>query len=173
MEKPFIVEHKTFQDSRGNFCSLKTSMIQDERLDKNWVQVNTSISLEPYTVRGMHFQLNNFVQAKYMKVVWGRIINFVICIDKSFPNYGEKYVFEIDKDHAVFVPRGYANGLITLEPNTVIQYLVDNTYSPENERSIYYGSISEFNSMVKGFTDEPIISEKDFEGLTWDEWCNQ
>jgi len=142
MEKPFIIQHPTFQDERGNFCSIQTNMIKDVRLDKNWVQVNTSISHEPYTIRGMHFQINGFEQTKYLKVVWGKIINFIICVDNKLPDFGEKYFFEVDKNQAVLVPKGYANALITLEPNTIIQYLVDNTYSPENERSLYYGKCS-------------------------------
>ena len=40
MEIPFLIEHKTFQDERGNFCSVRTNVIEDSRLDKNWVQVN-------------------------------------------------------------------------------------------------------------------------------------
>jgi len=29
MEKPFIIQHPTFQDERGNFCSIQTNMIKD------------------------------------------------------------------------------------------------------------------------------------------------
>jgi dTDP-4-dehydrorhamnose 3,5-epimerase len=170
MEKPFILKHQTFGDHRGNFCSIRTNMINDTRLDKNWVQVNTSISVEPHTLRGLHFQVNGFEQSKYLKVVYGRIINFVVCIDKTRPDFGSINIFDVDKDHAVMVPRGYANGLLTLEPNTVIQYLVDNTYSPENERSIYYGSISDLKDIVEGFTTNPIISPKDLDGIKWDDY---
>ena len=173
MEKPFIIQHPTFQDERGNFCSIQTNMIKDVRLDKNWVQVNTSISHEPYTIRGMHFQINGFEQTKYLKVVWGKIINFIICVDNKLPDFGEKYFFEVDKNQAVLVPKGYANALITLEPNTIIQYLVDNTYSPENERSLYYGSVPEFKYMVDGFTNTHVISEKDLNGILWEDWSNQ
>lgn len=168
MEIPFLVNHKTFGDHRGNFCQIVLDMKQDTRLDKNWVQINTSISVDPYTVRGLHFQDEPFAQAKYMKVIHGKIINFVVCIDKNRPDYGEKYFFEIDKDHAVMVPRGFANGLITLEPNTVIQYLVDNPYKPEHEHSLLYSSIDMFDELVSSFTNNPIISVKDADGILWE-----
>ena len=164
MEIPYLVNHKTFGDQRGNFCQMVLEK------DKNWVQVNTSISVEPYTVRGLHFQDEPYAQAKYMKVIHGKIINFVICVDKNRPDYGDKYFFEIDKDHAVMVPRGFANGLITLEPNTVIQYLVDNPYKPEHEHSILYSSITVFDTFVSSFTDSPIISKKDSEGIIWSDY---
>ena len=168
METPFLINHKTFGDHRGNFCQIVLDMKHDTRLDKNWVQINTSISVDQYTVRGLHFQDEPFAQAKYMKVIHGKIINFVVCIDKSRPDYGEKYFFEIDKDHAVMVPRGFANGLITLESNTVIQYLVDNPYEPNHEHSLLYSSIDKFDELVRSFTNNPIISVKDADGILWD-----
>ena len=59
------------------------------------------------------------------------------------------------------VPRGYANGLITLEQNTVIQYFVDNPYSLGHERSIFYGSVGIFESLVSELTGSPHVSDKD------------
>jgi len=168
MEIPFLVNHKTFGDHRGNFCQIVLDMKLDTRLDKDWVQINTSISVDPYTVRGLHFQDEPFAQAKYMKVIHGKIINFVVCIDKNRPDYGEKYFFDLNKDQAVMVPRGFANGLTTLEPNTVIQYLVDNPYEPKHEHSLLYSSIDVFDELVSSFTDNPIISEKDADGILWE-----
>ena len=170
METPFLVNHKTFGDHRGNFCQIVLNMKQDKRLDKLWVQVNTSISVDPYTLRGLHFQDEPFAQAKYMKVVYGKIINFVVCIDKSRPDFGSVYHFEINKDQAVMVPRGFANGLLTLEPNTVIQYLVDNSYKPDCEHSLTYNSVPEVLEIVKNYTSNPIISEKDANGILWDDY---
>jgi dTDP-4-dehydrorhamnose 3,5-epimerase len=112
MEFPFITEHKTFGDDRGNFCPSPLHMKHDQRLDKHWVQVNTSISPLIHTIRGLHFQLEPFEQSKYLKVVSGKIFQFVMCVDKTHFDFGKTYVFEVDKDHAVMVPRGYANVLI-------------------------------------------------------------
>jgi len=170
MDFPLFLNHPTFGDHRGNFCASPISMMSDKRLDKNWVQVNTSISVEPFTLRGMHFQVGNFQQSKYMKIVWGKILNFIICVDPNRPEYGYTDLFEIDKAHAVFVPRGYANGVLTLEPNTIIQYLVDNTYSPENERSLLYSSVPLFKELIGRYTTDPVISDKDKNGILWDDW---
>ena len=60
MEIPFLIEHKTFGDHRGNFCGSPIDMPKDKRLDKKWVQVNTSISIDTFTLRGLHFQLEPF-----------------------------------------------------------------------------------------------------------------
>lgn len=160
--KPFLVEHLSRSDHRGVFCASPLS-------EKNeWVQVNTSISTQKYTLRGLHFQIGEYAQKKYLKIISGRVFNIILCVDPSYDDYGTPYVFEIDKDHAVMVPRGYANGLVTLEENTVIQYFVDNHYSAENERSILYSSVKEFKELIDSFTDSVFISEKDKEGLIWE-----
>ena len=168
MEIPFLIEHKTFGDHRGNFCGSPIDMPKDKRLDKKWVQVNTSISIDTFTLRGLHFQLEPFQQSKYLKVIYGKIINFVLCVDQTRPDYGSVYSFEIDKDHAVMVPRGFANGLLTLEPNTVIQYFVDNNYKPEYERSILYRSVPQIDVLVNKYINDPIISDKDLKGIIWE-----
>lgn len=167
MDYPSLISHPTFGDSRGNFCGTQIEMIFDERLDKNWVQVNTSISLENYTLRGLHFQLEPFSQTKYLKVIYGKILNFVLSVDHKRPDFGKVYHFEVDKDHAVLVPRGFANGLLTLEPNTVIQYFVDNPYKPNLERSINFTSVDEINKLVNSHYHQPKISDKDLNGLDW------
>jgi dTDP-4-dehydrorhamnose 3,5-epimerase len=168
MEIPFLIEHKTFGDHRGNFCGSPIDMPKDKRLDKKWVQVNTSISIDTFTLRGLHFQLEPFQQSKYLKVIYGKIINFVLCVDQTRPDYGTVYSFEIDKDHAVMVPRGFANGLLTLEPNTVIQYFVDNNYKPEYERSILYSSVPQIDVLVNKYINDPIIYDKDLKGIIWE-----
>jgi dTDP-4-dehydrorhamnose 3,5-epimerase len=170
MEFPFILKHKTFGDDRGNFCPSLLNMKDDPRLDKNWVQVNTSISPSIHTVRGLHFQIEPFEQAKYLKVVSGKIFQFVMCVEKVHFDFGKTYIFEVDKNHAVMVPRGYANGLITVEPNTVVQYFVDSVYSPQHEKSMLYSSVEHFDLFVKNFTNNPMLSDKDRDGFLWDDY---
>ena len=166
MSKPFVVEHKTFQDDRGNFCPSPL-FLENPEIDRDWVQVNTSISPVKWTIRGLHYQDPPFEQAKYLKVIHGSIRSMILCIDKSKKDFGTSYSFEVNKDQAVMVPRGYANGLITLEENTVIQYFVDNPYSPKHEKSIFYGSVQAFQTIVSEMTDNPQISDKDLNGISF------
>lgn len=168
MDFPILVKHPTFGDHRGNFCASPIIMISDKRLDKNWVQVNTSISVDPFTLRGLHFQNHPFQQTKYMKPIWGSILNFVISVDKKRPDFGKVYSFNIDVNHAVLVPRGFANGVLTLEPNTIIQYFVDNSYSKDYDQSLKWDSHPEIKNIVNQFTTLPIISKKDKNGFLWD-----
>ena len=163
-QKPFLVQHKTFDDARGNFCPSPL-VLNNPEIDREWVQVNTSISPLKFTVRGLHYQESPYEQAKYLKVVYGKICSMIVCIDREKEDFGMTYTFDVDKDHSVMVPTGYANGLITLKQNTVVQYFIDNPYSPEHERSIFYGSVETLESLVSELTGSPHISDKDRDGI--------
>jgi dTDP-4-dehydrorhamnose 3,5-epimerase len=66
----------------------------------------------------------------------------------------------------LIVPRGFAHGFITLEENTVVQYLVDNDYSPNTEGSILWSSFSDIKKEILKLDStfdisNIIISQKD------------
>ncbi len=164
IERPFLVEHPTYEDHRGIFCPSPIIGYH------NWVQSNTSTSTQKYTVRGLHFQLAPFEQRKYLKVISGSIYNMILCINPESELFGNTYIFEVDRNHAVMVPPGFANGLITLEDNTVIQYFVDNPYSAESERSILYSSVEDFKKTVESITPAVVISEKDKNAISANEY---
>ena len=121
MEKVHFIENKVFRDKRGTFSPLML-----DKLDKNWLQSNIS-------VRGLHFQKNEYAQAKLIKVISGKILDFVVDMRKVSDDYNKVFFFEMNEGDEVYVPRYFAHGFITLEEDSIVQYLVDNDYSPENE----------------------------------------
>jgi len=142
MEKAHFIENRVFRDKRGTFSPLDLA-----KLDKNWLQSNISVNPRKYTLRGLHFQKNEYAQAKLIKVISGKILDFVIDMRTVSEDYNKVFFFEMNEGDEVYVPRYFAHGFITTEENSVIQYLVDNDYSPENEG-------------VKVWTDYPEIERK-------------
>ena len=142
MEKSHFIENRVFRDKRGTFSPLDLS-----KLDKNWLQSNISVNPRKYTLRGLHFQKNEYAQAKLIKVISGKILDFVVDLRMVSDDYNKVFFFEMNEGDEVYVPRYFAHGFITLEKDTVVQYLVDNDYSPENEG-------------VKVWTDYPEIQNK-------------
>jgi len=66
----------------------------------------------------------------------------------------------------LFVPFDFAHGFITLDDNTIVQYLVDNHYDPKSERSILWSTIPEIENKIleydKNFNKNNLsISDKD------------
>jgi dTDP-4-dehydrorhamnose 3,5-epimerase len=161
MEKAYLVENRIFMDKRGTFSPLDLT-----KLDKNWVQSNVSVNPRKYTLRGLHFQKNEYAQAKLIKVISGKILDFVVDLRVVSEDYNKVFFFEMNEGDEVYVPRYFAHGFITIEDNTIVQYLVDNDYSPENEGVKVWTDYPEIKKRIKeissSFSDDLVlIADKD------------
>lgn len=163
MEYAKLIQNKVFIDNRGTFApiALKYENSLNQDLNKNWLQSNISVNPIKHTLRGLHFQVGDKAQCKLIKVINGSIIDFVVDIRPESPEYMSVQTFEMKPDDELLVPRGYAHGFITLEDNTIVQYLVDNDYSPESEGSIYWKEVNVVKHILKIYEETIIISEKD------------
>jgi len=160
MEIAKKIKNNIFFDNRGSFSPLSL-----ELLNKNWLQSNISFNPKKFTLRGLHFQKGEFAQAKLIKVINGKILDFVYDMRKDF-NDGTINFFEMNEGDELIVPRGYAHGFITLEDNTVVQYLVDNDYNPNAEGCLVWTGFPEIEKEIKNldttfYKDLLIISDKD------------
>jgi len=161
MEKAHFIENRSFRDKRGVFCPLYLS-----KLDKNWVQSNVSVNPRKFTLRGLHFQKNEHAQAKLVKVITGGILDFVVDLRTVSEDYNKIFFFEMKEGDEIYVPRYFAHGFITTKDDTVVQYLVDNDYSPENEGVKVWTEYPEIYAEMKKvntfFTKELVlIADKD------------
>ena len=163
MELPSLIENRVFDDNRGVFAPLPLKYDNSDNLElkKNWIQSNVSFNPNQYTLRGLHFQMGDKAQSKLIKVITGGIIDFIIDIRSESSYYMKLYVYNIKPNGELFVPKGFAHGFITTEPNTVVQYLVDNDYSPESEGSIYWKEVDELRVLIGEYESDMTISEKD------------
>jgi dTDP-4-dehydrorhamnose 3,5-epimerase len=153
MEKARFIENKVFRDKRGTFSPLML-----DKLDKNWLQSNISVNPRKYTLRGLHFQKNEYAQAKLIKVISGKILDFVIDMRPVSDDYNRVFFFEMNEGDEVYVPRYFAHGFITLEEDSVVQYLVDNDYSPENEGVKVWSNYPEIKNEIKKI--DPFFGEE-------------
>jgi dTDP-4-dehydrorhamnose 3,5-epimerase len=164
MEKAHLVENRIFMDKRGTFSPLDLT-----KLDKNWVQSNISVNPQKFTLRGLHFQKNEYAPAKLIKVINGKILDFVVDLRTVSDDYNKVIFFEMSEGDEVYVPRYFAHGFITLKENTVVQYLVDNDYSPDSEGVKVWTDYPEILNKIKQintfFNEElVVIADKDLIG---------
>jgi dTDP-4-dehydrorhamnose 3,5-epimerase len=146
------INHKTFKDDRGSYTPISTTV-----LDTKWEQCSISINDKQFTFRGLHYQTNP-PQTKYIKVVQGSIVDFMVDLETGETDYIALY----DSD-AVLIPNNKAHGFLTLEPNTIVVYMVEGEYNPESEHSIVWDTNKEVKRVVNNFKQQNplIISEKD------------
>lgn len=153
MEYVQLINNQVFEDHRGVFAPLALKYDDNIRdiLKKNWLQSNISVNPTLYTLRGLHFQVGEFAQAKLVKVITGRIIDFVVDIRQDSPEYMKLHTFDMKGGDELIVPRGYAHGFVTMGYDTIVQYLVDNVYSPENEGILSYKDVPGLETKIRDY----------------------
>ncbi len=135
-----LIEPRVFPDDRGHFLeTYKRSDFEAHGIVGNFQQDNHSLSHRG-VLRGLHYQLNPMAQGKVVRVVTGAIYDVAVDIRKNSPTFGQWVGAELSaKNHCMlWVPEGFAHGLLVLEDNTNLLYRSTNQYSPEHERQILW-----------------------------------
>ena len=150
-----IIEHKIYKDNRGSYTAFLTNT---EGI--SWDQCSISTNDVQGTFRGLHYQTNPS-QTKYIKVIKGAIIDFIVDLETKQTS---NILLNSHTDQAILIPDNCAHGFLTLEPNTIVVYLVKGEYNPESEHSIIWDTIPEIKTIVENHTQNIIISKKDKNG---------
>ncbi|MEM7425953.1 MAG: dTDP-4-dehydrorhamnose 3,5-epimerase [Pseudomonadota bacterium] len=152
-----------FGDSRGFFSeTFNGPKLAAAGLAREWVQDNHSYSAAANVLRGMHYQLPPFAQDKLVRAPKGRILDVVADIRRDSPTFGKWLSVELSAEawNQLFVPKGFAHGFLTLEPDCEVQYKVTAVYAPDCDRSIRYDDEQlAIDWPVNGH--QPELSEKD------------
>ncbi len=134
-----LVRPRYFEDERGYFVEIfKRSSFRDAGLPYEFVQDNVSLSRQPGTMRGMHWQAPPFAQAKLVRVGRGAVLDMVVDLRRHSPTYGQHFAVELSAENRLqlLVPRGFAHGFLTLEPDSEVIYKCDALYNSAAERGV-------------------------------------
>jgi dTDP-4-dehydrorhamnose 3,5-epimerase len=146
------ITHKTFLDNRGSYTPISLDL-----LDKSWTQCSISVNIEKFTFRGMHYQTDP-PQEKYVKVIQGSIMDFAIDLNTNKLEH-----IKLGINDAVYIPSDKSHGFLTLEPNTIVAYLVKGDYNPNSEHSVVWSTHEELRKSIIDIVglNYITISEKD------------
>jgi dTDP-4-dehydrorhamnose 3,5-epimerase len=136
-----LIETPRFLDRRGFLSEVyNREAFAAAGIDTAFVQDNHSFSTQDGTVRGLHFQVAPFAQAKLVRVVRGAIYDVAVDLRRDSATYGRHVgaVLSASAWNQLFVPIGFAHGFVTLEPATEVVYKVSAHYSPEHERGLLW-----------------------------------
>jgi dTDP-4-dehydrorhamnose 3,5-epimerase len=129
-----LVEPRKFSDARGFFMETYSApAFRDLGVDCVFVQDNQSLSTRRGTIRGLHFQTPPYAQAKLVRVLRGSIFDVAVDLRSGSPSYGKWCGARLTASggEQIFVPRGFAHGFCTLEPDVEVAYKVDDVYAPD------------------------------------------
>jgi dTDP-4-dehydrorhamnose 3,5-epimerase len=156
-----LLEPDIFRDERGYFMeSFSEKKLNRLGIEFRGVQNNHCLSEKVGTLRGLHYQLNPAAQTKIVRVTSGEIFDVAVDIRKGSPTFGKWVGANLSAESMmqICVPKGFAHGYITLTPDTVVQYKVDEFYSPDHERSIIW---NDPDIGIDWPLENPILAEKD------------
>lgn len=135
----FIVELERREDRRG-FFALSWSQKEFESLGLSslLVECNISFNSKKGTLRGMHFQVAPYAQAKLVRCTSGSVYDVIIDLREDSPTFKQWSAVELTAENhkALYVPEGFAHGFQTLEDRTEILYQMSEIYAPECSRGI-------------------------------------
>lgn len=158
----YVIEIEPIRDERGFFSRAWCKDEFDKNgLNSNLVQSNLSYNKKKGTLRGMHYQLIPYEEAKLVRCVKGAIYDVIIDLRKNSPTYKQWIGVELTESNgkALYVPEGFAHGFQTLEDETYVFYQVTERYTPGAEMGIRWND-SQFNIQWPG-EGKRIISVKD------------
>ncbi len=136
-----LIEPTVHGDNRGYFVETFRQNLFEDVLgyQVNFVQDNESKSTKG-VLRGLHYQLPPYTQAKLVRVIEGSVLDVAVDIRKSSPTFGQHVAVELmaEDKRQLFVPHGFAHGFVVLSDSATFAYKVDNYYAPRHDRGIAF-----------------------------------
>lgn len=136
-----LLEPVIHGDSRGYFVETYRQDALEQALGYPvaFCQDNESASSRG-VLRGLHFQLPPFAQAKLVRVLEGEVLDVSVDIRSGSPTFGQHVAVRLDAESKkqLFIPRGFAHGFVVLSETARFAYKVDNYYSPESDRGLAF-----------------------------------
>ncbi|MCX7632622.1 MAG: dTDP-4-dehydrorhamnose 3,5-epimerase [Turneriella sp.] len=170
LKDAFIIELEKRGDERGFFArAFCVKEFDAHGIDRNVVQINNSLSVQKYTLRGMHYQLPPHAETKIVRCIRGALYDVILDLREDSPTFGQWFAAELSAENRnmMVVPKGFAHGFLTLEDNTEALYLVTEFYAPQAERGLRYND-PRFG--IKWPHEPAVISDKD---RTWPDFDPQ
>ena len=149
-----ILKQKNNIDFRGSLRETFNKKI----LNKSFVFEYCTTS-KANALRGFHFQYK-FQQAKFVSVIKGKILDYVIDLRKNSKTFGKTFkIILSDKNClSLYIPEGFAHAYYSYDKFNVVYYKLTNYYKPKFEDGI---NLMDKTLKIKWPTKKFNISKKD------------
>lgn len=161
LEGLYVVESELFEDFRGSFltafCAREFEIFD---LKLNMVNCYLACNYTRGTLRGMHCQTGLYAEDKLVRCVTGKIFDVAVDLRLKSETYCQWFGLELSAENrqALFIPKGFAHGFVTLLDNSMLQYQVSNYYEPKAEQGLRW---DDPKIGIEWPIEPKIISEKD------------
>ena len=139
LQGAFIVHPEKIEDDRGFFartwCQLEFAR---HGLNARVAQCSFSFNQGRGTLRGMHYQITPYEEAKLVQCTKGAIYDVILDLRPDSPTLTQWVAVELTSENRqmIYVPEGFAHGFQTLKDNTEVFYQISEFYAPEYARGV-------------------------------------
>lgn len=139
LEGAYLISYFSVGDNRGGFSkSFEKDIYADAGIDFSINETFVSVSAKN-VIRGLHFQTHN-PQAKLVSIPKGKVYDVIVDLRKDSKTYKLWRGFELSAENhkALYVPRGFAHGFLSLEDDTLMMYQCDGAYDKKTDTGIIF-----------------------------------
>lgn len=157
-----IIIPDIYEDQRGYFFeSWNEEKYNKLGITNKWIQDNESKSSFG-VLRGLHYQLPPYTQAKLVRVIKGKVLDVAVDIRVNSETFGKYVAVELSDEnkYQFYIPRGFAHGFVVLSDEAVFSYKCDNIYMKSHEAGIMYNDPI-INIQWPIEFEKMVLSEKD------------
>lgn len=137
LKDAYLIEPQRIEDERGFFArSWCQNEFQAHGLNPRLVQCSISFNHKKGTLRGMHFQIAPYAEAKLVRCTMGAIYDVIVDIRPDSPTFKKYFGAELTPENRkmLYVPEGFAHGFITLSDHSEVFYQMSEFYHAEAAR---------------------------------------
>jgi dTDP-4-dehydrorhamnose 3,5-epimerase len=162
-----LLRPEVHADDRGTFRRVvDTEQLAGLGLDARVQQVSIATNRRAGTVRGLHYQVAPYTEAKTLWCTHGSVFDVLVDLRPTEPTYGSWLSLELraSESVALHVPAGVAHGYQTLEDDSTLTYLISAPYHPESARSLHW---QDPTVGIRWPRPVSLISDRDREAPPW------
>jgi dTDP-4-dehydrorhamnose 3,5-epimerase len=163
----FLVAPEPVEDERGLFArTWCADAFRSAGIAFAPVQSGVSWSAAPRTLRGLHWQAPPHAEAKLIRVTAGAVFDVAVDLRPGSPSRGRWHgvILSAANRLAVFIPEGFAHGLLTLTEGAEVHYAMNAPYEPGSARGARFDDPA---FAIEWPSPPAVVSDRD---LAWPMW---
>lgn len=161
LDGAYIIDIQPLVDERGFFArTFCREEFTAHGLKSDFPQCNASFNLRRGTLRGMHFQVEPYVEAKLVRCTQGAIFDVIVDLRPASPSFCHWVGVELTAGNhrMLYVPEGFAHGFQTLVDASEVFYQMAAAYRSEAAAGVRWNDPA-FD--IRWPLPDPIISARD------------
>ncbi len=173
LEGAYYINNFYAEDVRGGFTKIFEKDIYKQNGINFQLTESFVSSSAKHVIRGLHFQTSN-PQAKLVSVPFGSVYDVMVDLRPHSPTFRKWQGFTLSaaNHYALYIPRGFAHGYLSLEDNTLLLYQCDGSYDKTTDTGIRFDD-ADIGIQWPVPLDQAVLSPRDLNLMSFQEYIQE